>query len=239
MKHLLVVVSILMINVSRAQTDVSNLDLDGNVTKWFDSTIGIINLPIISGSYYQVLHKSTNSHQFFISSKWNEIEISYSNQPYYDFYGLYDIETDVLLLRHTGISYNAQPLDVRQEKIDWFNMEGHYFKYYQESEAPINRSGFYDELYIGKHIELIVKREKKAFPSQGELTMEFKNYDRYFLKYQGIYNQVSSRRSVIKVLLEYKKELRKYIRQNMLKPKKEHDQDLVMLLEYCNNLVTE
>ena len=117
-------------------------------------------------------------------------------------------------------------------------MNDHFFKYYHKSESPEKKQGFYDELYIGESVQLIAKRKKIAFPSKGDLTMDFRNYDVYFLKQEGTYNQVSSRRSIIKELWDYKKELRRYIRKNMLRPKKGYDKDIVSLLEYYDSLIS-
>jgi len=223
----------------KAQFDTSSLDLDGNVTEWFDQTIGLVNLPITSGSHYAVYYTSTISHQFFTSSRWLEIEISYSNQVYSDFFGLYDVESDILLLRHPIQSFHSQPVNLSQKKVDWFTMNDHFFQYYDKSESPDKKEGFYDELYMGENVQLIAKRKKIAFPSQGDLTMDYRNYDMYFLKHDGAFKQVSSRRSIIKELWDYKKELRRYIRKNMLRPKKGHDQDMVSLLEYYGSLISQ
>ena len=223
---------------TKAQYDITSLDLDGNVTEWFDNTIGLVNLPITSGSHYAVYYSSTISHQFFSHNRWLEIEISYSDQVYSDFFGLYDVAADVLLLRHPLQIFYSQPVNLSQEKVDWFTMNNHFFKYYDKSESPEKKQGFYDELYIGENVQLIAKRKKIAFPSKGDLTMDFRNYDVYFMKQEGTYNQVSSRRSIIKELWDYKKELRRYIRKNMLRPKKGYDKDIVSLLEYYDSLIS-
>ncbi|MEQ8880377.1 MAG: hypothetical protein RLQ12_12125 [Cyclobacteriaceae bacterium] len=223
---------------SKAQLEVSSLDLDGNVTQWFDNTIGLVNLPINSGAHYAVYFSSTISHQFFANKRWLEMEISYSNQVYRDFLGLYDVASDNLLLRHPIQSFHSQPVNISQEKVDWFTMNNHFFKNYDKSESPEGIQGFYDELYMGENVQLIVKRKKIAFPSQGELTMDFRNFDMYFLKQDGVFKQISSRRSIITELWDYKKPLRRYIRKNMLRPKKGYDKDLVSLLEYYDSLIS-
>lgn len=222
----------------KAQYDITSLNLDGNVTEWFDNTIGLVNLPITSGSHYAVYYSSTISHQFFSHNRWLEMEISYSNQVYNDFFGLYDVAADILILRHPNQIFHSQPVKLSQEKVDWFTMNNHFFKYYDKSESPDGRQGFYDELYLGENVQLIAKRKKIAFPSRGDLTMDFRNYDVYFLKQDGVFKQVSSRRSIIKELWDYKKPLRKYIRKNMLRPKKGYDKDMVSLLEYYDRLIS-
>ncbi|MBV6639518.1 MAG: hypothetical protein KI791_02320 [Cyclobacteriaceae bacterium] len=224
---------------SKAQIDVTSLDLNGDVTEWFDKNMGLVNLPVTAGSHYAVYYSSTISHQFFSHNRWLEIKISYSNQVYTDFFGLYDVESDILLLRHPLHSFYSQPVNLNQEKVNWFTMDNHYFKYYEKSESPEQRQGFYDELYMGENVQLIVKRKKIAFPSQGDMTLDFRNYDAYFLKRGGTYNQVSSRRSIIKELWDHKKELRRFIRKNMLRPKKGYDQDIVSLLEYYDSLMSD
>ncbi len=224
---------------SKAQVEVTSLDLDGDVTEWFDNTMGLVNLPVTSGAHYAVHYSSTISHQFFSHNRWLEIEVSYSNQIYRGFLGLYDVETDILLLRHPQHSFYSQPVHLNQEKVDWFTMNNHYFKYYEKSESPDGKKGFYDELYIGKNVQLVAKRKKIAFPSQGQMTMDFRNYDTYFIKQEGTYHQISFRRSIIKVLWTQKKELRRFIRRNMLKPKKGYDQDIVSLLEYYDSLISD
>ncbi len=237
-QYFLLLLALLFSYPSKAQFEVSSLGLEGNVTEWFDKTIGLVNLPITSGAHYAVYYSSTISHQFFTNNRWLEMEISYSNQVYRDFLGLYDVASDILLLRHPIQSFHSQPVNISQEKVDWFTMNNHFFKYYDKSESPDGRQGFYDELYMGENVQLIVKRKKIAFPSKGDLTMDFRNYDMYFLKHEGTYKQVSSRRSIIKELWDYKKPLRRYIRKNMLRPKKGYDKDMVSLLEYYDSLIS-
>lgn len=224
---------------SWAQNDVSQLDLGGDVTAWFDQTISKENMPIVSGSYEEVISNSTIGHKFFESDKWSKMTVRYYGQEYEQLHGLYDITGDILLLQHpTYLNYYSQPIKVQQDKIESFQVNGHTFRYYYKQQAPNSGKGFYDQLLMGDHVELIARRKKEATVGTNETQVDYKVIDAYYLKYQGSYHKITSRRSVIKTLIAYKKPLRRYIRQHLLIIKAGNDEDMIELLEYCDDLIT-
>ncbi len=245
MNHFILISFFILITSSSvvAQYDLAGLDLDGNVTEWFDQSIGKQNLRIVSGDFYEVKNRSTLSHKFYLSNKWALAEIDYYGNKYTGIYVLYDVVDDQLLIRHpTRYNYFAQPIRIHQARVKSFSILDHAFRYYEEEESPPTGPGFYEELYLGNHIDLIVKRKKEENVENNELFVGYRLNDQYFLRYQDTDYKITRRRSIIKSLKPYKKQLRQYIRQYSLKLKVEdvlNDRAVVELLRYCDGIIGE
>ena len=146
---------------SKAQYAIGDLDLDGDISEWYDETNNIKNSELLEGPSFTIQHISPITHQFFIDKYWEEGTITIAGQTFNNVAMLYDIDKDLLLLKN--ISSNTKSniaIRPNQDKIQSFIFHGAYFKNYQAENKGLARTGFYEVLAEGKTSGLIVKRIK-------------------------------------------------------------------------------
>lgn len=235
---LMIIVSLMFYSTVLAQYETKDLNLEEDVTPWFLEAIGREQTKLVSGSYHQIQRGSSTTHQFFKENGWTSTSIVYYGKEFQLSGAMYDLEFDHILLRHpTQIRLTSQPIKLHQDKVSSFIIYGHTFRFYNSNDDPPRGEGFYDELYMGDTVSLIVKRRKEKKVKFNELTPIYESNDSYFLKYQGEYIKVVNKRSILQVFKPYKKDLKKFIRRNALKVKVGNDHDLVMLLDYFESVM--
>jgi len=222
----------------QAQYKLDDLDLSGNLYSWYDAAIGKNNTGILIGEYQPIFRNSKNTHQFYISDQWTYSLLSFRNQTYDSIALLYDLDNDVLVIRHpTDFRFHSQPIKVTQSQVAWFRLHDHTFKYYDENE-PAPDPGFYDELFAGENIKLFVKRIKNMETSQ---TSEYISADKYYFSHQGKYYRIGGRITFLRIFKENRPKIRRYAISNRLKIKTrpEYEANMIQLSQYINDLLTE
>ncbi len=226
---------------AQGQYAIGDLDLDGNVTEWYDKTNPIKDLELFEGSIFNITTLSSISHQFFGARTWSSGTITYDGQSYKNIDMLYDLQLDVLLVRNASAVGNyKQAILVVQDKIENFSFKGALFKNIKVN-APPSGSGIYHILFNGDHVNLVVKRiklyrmEAALHTSRG---IYFYHFDKYYFTYVGSYVAIKNKRNVIKTFKEFKDEIKGFIKSEQLKIKRGNDDDIKALLTYCDGLVT-
>ena len=220
----------------RSQYKLKSLDLDENVTAWYDQEIGKNNAGIISGQYIGIKRVAKESHQFFETSEWAPSSLEFRGQVYDSIYMLYDVQTDVLSIRHpTNLLMHNQPIKLPYDQISWFRLHNHLFKNLA-ANSENNFSGFYDQLFEDENLSMLVKRKKILLLRQ---TVEFEENDFYYLEYQGQARRYWGKTTLFRLFKPYKSDLKKYIRKNDLdiKPESKYDGNLYIALSYLSSLM--
>jgi hypothetical protein len=208
---------------------VADLDLEGDLSTWYDETIGIENTSLIEGSYYHYVVKSTTSHVFYLDNYWIDGSIIFKNQEYKTSM-MYDIFSDILLIQNTtSFKTRNEPLKLPQNQIESFKMKGDHFKFLVQNEAPA-KPGFYEVLFEGKRVELYAKRIKNE-KIRDNLTYFFVN-DVFYLIFDGVAHKIKGRRSFIKVLPEMKTDIKQYAKRKKLFKLVGIDEDLILMSRY-------
>lgn len=222
---------------STAQVAVNSLDLDGDVDSWFDQAIGYNNTGILIGRYQEIGRNSRSSHPFYGQDVWADIRMEYRGETYQDLVALYDLQKDLMVIRHpTDLSFHSQPILLNQGQIAWFEMNGNLFRLFDE-EILLLPPGFMEVLHEGTYgLSLYAKRIRQ---SKAEQTLVYTVEDRYIIDKNGTYFRFRNLRSFIRLFGDQKKQIRKFVRQNQLRVKKQNDQDLRMLAAFCDELLSE
>lgn len=200
---------------------------------WYDQKIDLQNSGLVNGEYAEIRRISKSSHQFYQSDSWSVGTIFFRGQLFDSVYMTYDVNRDLLLIRHpTQYVFHNQAIKPIQQHISSFDIFGHHFVRMESGDLK----GFYDELYIGKHLKLIAKRHKKSVV---ERSVEYELDERLYFFYNGTYHQLKNKSSIIKVLSNYKKEIKGFVRNQNLLIKRGHDQDCIKLIEFLDEKLTE
>ncbi|MEQ8581693.1 MAG: hypothetical protein RIC30_17895 [Marinoscillum sp.] len=219
---------------STAQYLIEGLDLQKNIYAWHDQALGKDKTGILLGEYQEIQRQSRETSQFFDDSQWIPNRLKYRGEIYDGIYLSYDIETDLLLIRHpTNFNYHSQAIKLIQRDVEWFEYSGHTFRYIHEPVLHFGE-GFFDEMYLGESLQMFAKRIKIT---ETDRVITYVTADKFIIRYQDEYHRLRSKYSVIKLLKPYKKEIRQFIKANQIKAKPEYESDMIQLISFCDELL--
>lgn len=177
--------------------------------------------------------------QFFVSKAAARGNIFYDGAWHTGVPMIYDIVTDEVVVPHNS---SGLLLKLITSKIDTFQLHGHTFVRLEADSANEEalQPGFYDLLHSGDN-QFLIRRSRnmqdKATPTGME--GEFRVGDKFYIRKDGNYYEVNSKRSVYKVFKERKKQLQQYARSKRLKFRKQREEAILALTRYYDSLSAE
>lgn len=201
---------------------------------WFDTTVGHENSGLLDGIAYRELYKTNNGdHQFYSTSSFQKGNIIYKEQSYFDVDIKYDIHNDEVIVK---IPTQTITLIVQliKENVDKFSINNSEFIHLQD--------GFYEVISKNKSLSLYKKHKKTSTKYySGRFTFyrfnESKN--EYFLYFNNEYYKISkSKKSLIKILPEYKNEINAFYKSQKELLNTNHDLFLKKLIIDLNNNIS-
>ena len=177
--------------------------------------------------------------QFFISKAVTRGNIFFDGTWHTQVPLLYDLVTDEIVMPHNS---SGLMMKLIKEKIDTVQLHEHtYVRHKADSTSQtVLQPGLYDLMYNGD-TQFLVKRSKdiqeRAMP--GGMEGEFRETSKFYIRKDGVVHQVSSRRSVLKVFRDKRKQLQKYSSANKLKFRKQKEEAILALTSYYDSLSTE
>lgn len=178
-----------------------------------------------------------DGHQFFESDTWEEGWIRYDGLLYSAMQMKYDVVNAAVLVQHELI---APAIKLETEKISSFAISGHNFirmvKDSLHTEVP--NTGFYDLLYTGKKVDLLAARKKTLQDAieDRKVIYWFEEASRFYIRKEGVYYPVKNKKSVLKVFFDQKKALRKFIKKNKLKFRRQTEAAILNTVLYYDQL---
>ncbi|MFI5136477.1 MAG: hypothetical protein ACHQIM_01535 [Sphingobacteriales bacterium] len=194
---------------------------------------------IFNGTEYNLYDPLIKGNAYF-----SDVNAFTPGSVYYDgaFYKnvpmLYDIYIDEVV----ALLYNHYSMyTLIKEKVAGFNFLNHHFVNINSDTSGSNsnlKSGFYDQLYAGK-CEILIKREKNIQSSVGAGTAPedyFRGNTKWFLRKNNIYYSFGGQGSLLKLLVDRKKELKQYIRSNQIKFQDKPEEAMVQIVSFYDHL---
>ena len=198
------------------------------------------NAHLYNGSEYMqyiVFNPAKDRNPFFQNIFMQNGTVMYDGTVYHDVPLTYDVYKDVLIGMRYSWNYRIQLVT---DKVDFFELAGHYFRLLREdSTASLPDGwGFYEKLYEGKSISVLAKRKRKKEERyySAEFTTYFFQNDHYYIKKDGTYFPVNSKSSVLDVLKDKKKEIRKYLRKNNISFKPSPENGMISAAAYYDQI---
>lgn len=217
------------------QYQIEGFSLANDAHSWYDQAMGKVQDGLFVGQYEPVFRIAAHSHAFYHKDNFQPNTIKYRGQIYDSAFLMYNIENDLITVRYPEMTYFSQPVLPMQQYVEWFTMNDHFFRFYPERIMYLH-PGFYDERYIGQHLSLVVKRIKQQTIQDNHI--EYNSADIFLICYDGVYHKIHTRRSIIRIMMPQKQAIRKYIRQNGLHIKTKYEEDVLKLIQYCDQLIT-
>lgn len=189
------------------------------------------------GRVYTGFDNRITGHAFFLSGEWLPASILYDGVLYENVDLLFDIVREEVVVRHPN---GFAKIKLLNERISWFSFSDHTFIRLQEPDSAngsFPEAGIYQELYEGD-LSVLAKRKKhlKEHTYDTELIRNFEDHNRFYIKKDGLYYQVKSKRAVLNVLKDHKKEIRRFLRKNNIRYSNNQDTAIVKIAEYYDSL---
>jgi hypothetical protein len=213
MRFIYTIFVVFILNVLQANGQDKNglraVSTDFQQSMYRDATILSQNL--YNGRIYYMYDSREEEFQFFKDRKPFAGIISVENQTYQGIPLLYDLVTGEVVVKHFDGDFIIIPF----MKVNSFQIHDHHFKKLKQGE-DINENmptGFYDLVYDGV-TQLLIRRMKvrQEKIQDRKVVVEFHIKDQYFIKKNERYYQVHTKKSILNLLPEHKKELRRSIR---------------------------
>ena len=205
--------------------------------RMYDEAIGR-NSFLYTGKNYYNRHDQVRGHQFFNDDYWEFGSVIFENQRFDSIYLKYDVFDDLLLVEHFSSAGIMAAMQIHKPKVSGFELFGHrFFQIMDDSTAKI-RPGFYDKLYDGNNVQLLCKWRKEIVKnmSAGSYMEEFLVKQRFYLVKGGEYFPVRNRSSLVKILEDQKKEIKRFIRQNKARYTNNNTQLYIEVASYYDTL---
>lgn len=213
-----------------------NLNESKSIYKWFDSIVGVGNTAIYNGIEYQKEYKTLNGNdEFYITSNFLYGDLIYDKQPFFKIPMKYDVYKDELIVMLS--SQNSRSIiELVKTKIKSFVIQGSRF--IGTYKDLTNREyEFFEVLYEKDRIKFFKKhrKEKKVLLDKDFVYNKFYDKIDYYLVYDGKYHEISSKRDIMRVFPNYRKEILSFSKSNRRLYKADYELYIIRLSEFINN----
>lgn len=203
-------------------------------------TIGV-HAHVYSGpEYYVSIKPYAQGHPFFEDKTYQNGQLLYDGAQFDKIPLLYDLAMDQLVTINQGGGH-AQLLE--KGRVSGFMLHGHTFVHLKPDSGSTTHvaPGFYDLRYKGDVADLIIKRGKYLYErvTNDGPESEYRLANKYFIVKDGVYHPVSNRASVMRVLKDQKKPLRKFANTQNLRFREKREEAILQTLRHYNSLQSQ
>ncbi|WP_229216520.1 hypothetical protein [Dyadobacter sp. 3J3] len=194
---------------------------------------------LYNGRLYYIYDSREEEHQFFIDRKFEKGAVFYDGQRYDSIPMLYDIVKDELVIKHIN---GFEPIILQSPKVNFFTIYDHNYLNLKSGKdiSPEMPTGFYDLIYNGKSKTLarrIKQRQEKINERKVIALFPQKNF--YYIYSNGKYNSVHTKKSVTRLFPKQKAELRKALREQNIKFRKDRERAIVTMVARYDELTKQ
>ncbi len=187
---------------------------------------------LYNGSDYIEYKSVGDEHPYFLIDDWVMSTVEYAGEYFENVPIFYDISSDKVI---TENYYTSNKMQLVSELIGSFTFQNRLFvRIIENSTNGINLNNrFYDVLYSGK-LRVYAKHAKalQRRIQSDALVVSFDEINRYYINKNNTFYEVGSKSSVLSVLSDKKKELKKFLKDNHLKFKTNKEKSLVATAKY-------
>ncbi|MCF0057483.1 hypothetical protein [Dyadobacter sp. CY356] len=194
---------------------------------------------LYNGRVYYIYDSREDEHQFFNDRKYENGAVFYDGQRYDSIPMMYDIVKDELVIKHIN---GFEPIVLQSPKVSFFTIYDHSYINLKSGKdiTPDMQTGFYDVVYNGKTKTLarrIKQRQEKIVERKVIAMFPQKNF--FYIYSNGKFNSVHTRKSVTKLFPGQKAELRKALREQNIKFRKDRERAIVTMVARYDELTKQ
>ena len=197
----------------------SQATADTSLFEWFDKAVCKQNLSLYNGPLHINYDRtpSKDNHRYY-KNQFESGAASYEGQEYFAVQLKYDVYRDMLIAVRPG---SLEAIDLIRDKIKSFNLDGKLFVNlnHGNSSVPEFAAGFNEMAFSGKAFILYIKHRKELTKIiQTDLLLSsFKEKNVVILFYDGKYSEIKSRKDIIELFPEAKKNINEFYKVNRYK----------------------
>lgn len=185
---------------------------------------------LYNGSAYTEYISQNDEHPYFID-EWIDGSLTYDEEFHDDVPLIYDIQSDRLVVDN---QYSVKKVMLVFEKVSDFIIRDHHFVLLKNTPLPV---GYYERAYDGP--SKVYVRHRKTLQSKAVDYSIINLYEEkkfYYIYKNGTFYPVRGKGSVLKLLEDKKKDLKKFIRDNNLQFGNDKARDISRLVQYYDQL---
>ncbi|HZY81232.1 MAG TPA: hypothetical protein VFE50_17030 [Cyclobacteriaceae bacterium] len=210
--------------VTLAQNDTTFVaDARKNAIQYYTQTMGVQS-HIFNGSEYREYISQRDEFPTLYDDIVNG-NVKYAGELYENIPLTYDLQKDQVITSYT----HGNKVQLLRDKVEYFDIGGHRFVRLNNNKVA---EGFYDLLYDGK-MKFYAKRLKVlALRINGnDADNIFEERVKYYILKNDVYHTVKSKRSVLSLVSDKKRDIKRTIREEKLKFGKTREQSIARILE--------
>lgn len=222
-----------------AQTSIDSTGLN-HVIANYNTAIGQQS-HLYNGPEYEFYDPTIKGNAYIFDTKvFTPGSVNYDGVIYSNVPMLYDINAGKVVI----LLYNKfTKISLLNERISSFSLLDHHFiNITADSVASGSKGvtpGFYDQLYDGRNLDILVSRSKSIQTNTSMSTIEsFFAYSKvYYIRKRGECFSFSGQGGLISILKDKQKELKKYIKANKIEYRDDPEQAMLSIAAYYDSLV--
>lgn len=192
--------------------------------------------PIYNGSLYRgIEYTFEKGSPYFLLGKTGKGSIVYDNINYPNLSMIYEDYRQNLV-----VIDQAFQLQLVNEKIRSFTIEGHYFEYVllDSLNKGLPAAGFYEVLYAGKSkvLKFTTKKIRETLSTSEGLRRYMDESSDYYIRSWNSYTLVNNRHEFLNFVSDHKKDVQRFIRKNDLSYKSDTDNTLTKAAAYYDQI---
>lgn len=179
---------------------------------------------VYNGSEYHEYISQNEEHPYLYDEESNG-DVMYRGELYPDMPLRYDLSTDQVITAYP----HGSKIQLLANKVQYFEIADHKFVRLENTKLP---AGFYDLLHDGKMKFYARRTKQKTMKMNGnDPEPAFESYVKYFILKDGVYHTVKSKRSVMALMSDRKKELKRSLKEENLKFGKDREKAITRLMQ--------
>lgn len=194
---------------------------------------------LYNGRQYHIYDAREEEHQFFFDRKFEKGAVFYDGQRYDSIPMMYDIVRDELVIRHAN---GFETILLQSARVGFFTVHNHtYLQLKSGNEIGTGmKTGFYDLVYDGKSKTLVRRtKQRQEKINERKVIALFPQKNFFYVYANGKYNDVHSRKAVLSLFPERKSELRKALREQNIKFRKDRERAIVTMVARYDELTKQ
>jgi hypothetical protein len=193
------------------------------------------NLRLFNGTEFTAAYRSSAGHPFFEFSEPQKGEINYDGINYPGVKLSYDLTRDEIIFVTPVSNLNIKLIS---QKVDWFSLQDHLFINIKEDSSTIRlrETGFYELAYKGFYDVLLKRKKNLEQSSREDNVSKFVQYTNYYARKGDTYYTIDSKRSLLALCKDKKKEVATYMQKEKLNFKTDPGHAIIRTLDYYTQL---
>ncbi len=194
---------------------------------------------LVSGLFYKHKHPEANNHPYFLSESWKEGSVFINTLEYKNLLLNYNLVTEEIILYQKFKTNNVQIL-LNNKIIDSLRL--HTYLFINALHMPVKcEKGFYEVIYRGNFNAY--KKHSKVFHNDRDAMSPKGTYSKnkeqlYTLFKNGSFIRIKNKGTLLKQFGSRKKAIKQYLRQNNINFKKINREQLINLLQFCDERIS-